>query len=253
MKVLNYATKSLKKPKWKRTPEGWLRCKARVLAERVLPYSRSELADWLPPDISGDPINMLVTKQAMSEPAALSSLEGIPIVAGEHVWLDEGSNVQQFAVGSVSGTPKIEGQYLICDLLVTNPEAIRAIEAEELPEVSAAYTAETIFDQGEFENSHYHCQQQLLRFNHIAIIPAGSGRAGADVRIFNTKGEMKMSSYENGRKKAMAELEDRINTLYEDDGAVASFTNSRVRKGLKDSYQAGQEALHQIVNQRRSY
>ena len=172
------------RPRWEKTPDGFLRCRARVLAERIMPYDRFELED--PPPGQGL-FNMLVTRDEMASPAALRSLEGIPIVAGDHTWLTP-ELVKAHAVGSVAGTPKLDGDYLTCDLLVTDPETIRAIEADELPEISAAYLAETIFEPGVFNNAVYDALQTQLRFNHIALIAEGRGRAGRDVRILNVKG-----------------------------------------------------------------
>jgi hypothetical protein len=51
-----------------------------------------------------------------------------------------------------------------------------------------------IFENGEFDGQPYAARQAGLRFNHNAIIPAGHGRAGVDVRILNkTQEEPKMA------------------------------------------------------------
>ncbi|BBO75856.1 hypothetical protein DSCW_32730 [Desulfosarcina widdelii] len=218
------------RPHWEKTPDGFLRCRARVLAERIMPYDRSELDD--PPPGQGL-FNMLVTKNEMASSAALRSLEGIPIVAGDHTWLTP-ELVKNYSVGSVAGTPKLDGDYLVCDLLVTDPETIRAIEAEELPEISAAYMAETIFEPGVFNNATYDALQTELRFNHVALIAEGRGRAGRDVRILNTKGAMKMSHsqhFENGRKKALAAIESKLAAARKDAEGSASLklVNTRQR------------------------
>ena len=216
-------------PRWEKTPDGFLRCHIRVLAERVMDYDRSEIVD--PPPGSG-PIRMLVRKADMAEPESIRSLEGAIVVAGDHTWLTP-ELVRQHGVGNVAGTPRLDGDYLICDLLVTDPETIRAIEAGELPEISAAYTAETLFEPGVFDSASYDALQTRLRFNHIALIRAGYGRAGRDVKILNVKGEkMKSSHFENGRKKALAYIENRIAAAKSDEkeGPALRIVNTTLRQ-----------------------
>jgi len=192
MKILNFATASPDRPVWEKTEAGFLRCHARILAERVMPYRREELTGFVPMDIIGDPIHMLVNTESMGNPDALRSLEAVPLVAGDHHWLDV-ENVRQYAVGAVAGTPRMDGPYLVCDMLVTDPATIESIEAGDLPEISAAYTADILFEPGSFDGQRYEGLQQTLRFNHLACIPAGHGRAGADVRILNEKGTYAMN------------------------------------------------------------
>ena len=193
MKFFNFKITSEEKPKWEETPDGFLRCKARVLAERVMPYSKGELGEDVPVD--QDIIQMLVTQETMAEPEAIRSLEGALLVAGDHTWLTP-DMVSEYGMGHVAGQPVMDGPYLVCDLLLTNPEAIAAVKSGQLPEISAAYRAETVFQPGEFNGEHYDAIQTQLRYNHIAIIPEGHGRAGRDVRILNKKNnkeEIKMS------------------------------------------------------------
>jgi len=167
------------------TEEGFLRCKCRVLAERVMPYSRAEL-EQIPPEITDDPILLFVGRDSISDPDSLRSLEGAAAVAGDHNWLDP-EVIKQYQVGHVAGTPRMDGPYLECDLFITDKEAIEQIENKELEEISAAYSADAEFGEGEYEGQPYHAEQRQLRYNHVAIIPAGSGRAGRDVKILNKK------------------------------------------------------------------
>lgn len=110
----------------------------------------------------------------------------------------------------------MDGPYLVCDLLVTAPDAIDAIESRGCPEISAAYTAETIFEPGEFDGQAYDAKQTKLRYNHIAVIPSGHGRAGSDVRILNrdkkgvepmVKIKLKNGKYVNVDEEAAKEIE----------------------------------------------
>jgi len=172
------------RPKFEKTPDGFLRCKARVLAERIMPYSKAEF-DGAPTDCP-DVIKMLVTRDSMSTADSLRSLEGAAVVIGEHNWVSP-DVIKQFGVGSVAGAPVMDGPYLVCDLLITDPAAIEGIDSGEFCEISAAYLADSIFEAGDFDGQPYDAKQVQLRYNHIAVIPAGHGRAGSDVRIINKK------------------------------------------------------------------
>jgi hypothetical protein len=260
MKIFNFSGVS-PKPKWEKTDEGWLRCKARVLKEMVMPYHWKEihLEGVLLPDI----INVAVKLDEMARPEALRSIEGVPLLAGDHVWLD-GDNIRNLSVGSVAGSPIINGKYLECDLLVTEPDAIRRIEAGELPEISAGYQAVIEFEPGKLDGTNYQALQSNLKFNHIAIIPAGAGRAGEDVKILNKRGEQQMTPYEKGRAKAEAEIEAMRKRVrgeseeYEEAAADLDIElmNTRRRSsldrlGFSDPNTAAQAALQQVINCRR--
>ena len=81
----------------------------------------------------------------------------------------------------------MDGPYLVCDLLVTDPTTIADIEAEKLQDISAAYIADTIFEAGNFDGVPFDARQTQLRYNHLALLAPGHGRAGTDVRIINQK------------------------------------------------------------------
>ena len=188
MKILNLTAQAPERPRWQKTEDGFLRCPARVLAHCVMPYLREELAEATEdlPEYIGEQINMYVPQWSLTDPEALHTLEGAPIVIGDHSWLTP-EVIKEYGMGHVAGTPRLDGDYLEVDLLVTDPQAIARIEAGELPEISAAYRAETVFEPGVFNGQPYDAVQTALRYNHIAVIPEGHGRGGRDVRILNTK------------------------------------------------------------------
>jgi len=256
---MNFTTPTAK-PKWEKTAEGWLRCKSRVLAERIMPYHWKEL------DLEGvmlpEIVNMAVMGEEMGRPETLRSLEGVPVVAGEHQWLE--GNVSRFAVGAVAGTGRLNPPYLECDLLITDPKTIAAVERGELPEISAAYQAETIFGKGAFDDEVYDAIQTNLRFNHICLLPAGQGRAGEDVRILNKRKETvvmsKSQAFENGRAKALAEIEAKIQKFkqskdgdhYEQPTQQNHFSNSARNIGFSaDPEEAFKTVIRKVQNARQ--
>jgi hypothetical protein len=172
-------------PKWEKTEDGFLRCKACVLMQSIMPYAKSEL-EGVPDGFTNSSIQMYVPIDEIAAESALRSLEGMPIVAGDHTWMTP-ELVSDYSMGNVSGVPWIENDRLICNLLVTNPDAIAAIENGTIGEISGAYRAETEFSPGTFNNEAFDAVQKNLLWNHIAVIPKGHGRGGAEVRILNQK------------------------------------------------------------------
>ena len=170
---------------WEKTEDGFLRVKARVLAERVMPYHPDELTN-LPEELKTLPcINMLVDCTTMGSGESLRTLEAAQVTAPDHIWVTpENDHVSR---GNTAGAPRMDGPFLETDLLITDPDTIADIEEGRIGEISAGYHADTIFEPGEFDGQPYQARQTQLRFNHIAVIPYGTGRAGSDVRIINQK------------------------------------------------------------------
>lgn len=185
-KLTNQFTSEAFRPsQYEKTEDGFLRVTARVLAERVMPYGAAELSS-LPEHLQSEPIiNMVVTRDTMSTGDALRTLEGAQVVAPEHIWVTpDNAGVSK---GHAAGAARIDGPYTVIDLVITDPDTIAKIEAGEIGEISAGYHAESVFEDGDFDGQPYQAKQTQLRYNHIAIIPYGEGRAGQDVRIINHK------------------------------------------------------------------
>jgi hypothetical protein len=182
MIVRNAFITSVEAPKWEKTADGFLRTKARILKECVMPYNAEELGAT-PEEASGT-VNMFVGMTEMNDTEALRTLEGCPIVTWDHNWLDP-TTIGKFGKGAVAGSPRINEPFTEVDLLVTHPDAIADIEAGKIGEISAAYHAESVFEPGDYNGQGFDAKQVRLRYNHIAIIPMGTGRAGLDVKIFN--------------------------------------------------------------------
>lgn len=201
-KLINQFTSEAFRPsQYEKTEDGFLRVTARVLAERVMPYGAAELSS-LPEHLQSEPIiNMVVTRDTMSTGDALRTLEGAQVVAPEHIWVTpDNAGVSK---GHAAGAARIDGPYAVIDLVITDPDTIAKIEAGEIGEISAGYHAESVFEDGDFDGQPYQAKQTQLRYNHIAIIPYGEGRAGQDVRIINHKQPQQAQENEGGDKMSV--------------------------------------------------
>ena len=168
---------------WEVTSAGALRCRARVLAVGVMAYSDAELGSLADGSGSG---GMLVTLDSLAEPRSLRSLEGVPVVIDQHTWLDNADAQGTVTVGYVAGAPVVEPPYLLADLVITERSAIDRIKARQIAEVSTGYEADSVPEQGDYDGQAYVGRQTQIRYNHIALLPAGGGRGGHDVRILNS-------------------------------------------------------------------
>ena len=186
-----YTTQAIESPQWEMTEDGFARCKAKIMKEGILLYARSEFVDeqgncTIPPEITADPIRMLVTSDSLQSAESVRSLEGCHCTHGDHKWLTP-ENINADSVGNVAGHPAMDGSHLVCDLLLTSPVTITQVmdKGNPLGEVSAAYRADAVWESGTWDGQPFDAKQVQLRYNHIAIIGAGEGRAGNSVRILN--------------------------------------------------------------------
>lgn len=175
---------------WNFDDDGFLRCKTTVLKSTVLDYSPDQIgADGIPDELKDrKTISLFVPKEELGNEESLESLEGKP-VSIDHIWQAQG---KVDSVGNISGKPffDLETGLLFSDILVTDPDAIERITSSnlhtKLVEQSAGYRNTIEWTPGVTEDGKvYDGIQRNIRYNHIALLPQGKGRAGGDVRILN--------------------------------------------------------------------
>ncbi len=169
--------------RWEIDGSGFLRIRTRVLSAGVMAYTREELGGaGIPPEVTDDIIMLVVMPDTVKEPRGIRSLEGMPITV-MHADINVANTDAQ--VGSVAGAPTVEGPYLCADMRITDKDAIARIVSRELVELSSAYVMEVIWEPGEYDGAPFHGKQTKLRYDHVALLPQGQGRAGPDVKVLN--------------------------------------------------------------------
>jgi uncharacterized protein len=144
-------------------------------------------------------------------------------------------NSKHLTVGMV-GSPKFNGQFVEASLLISDKDAVRAVESGKL-ELSCGYYVERDDTPGEYEGQHYDFVQRNIRGNHVAIVD--SGRAGPDVRImldsaFSTDFQMPISAKEPTMKLTIDGHELEVTEL-----VAASVTKERtLSEGLLNTAKA---------------
>ena len=174
---------------WRYDPEtGFLRCTASILCAGVMTYQRSELESSNPPEGLAE-LRVYVSPEELADPEGIATLEGMPAVIG-HTWQ---TSAGLSDCGSISGAPYIQENHLIADILLKQPEAVRRVmlpagDPQRLEEISSAGDWGIVWEAGiSHAGEAYDGYFVKLRYNHVALLPPGAGRAGASVRIINEK------------------------------------------------------------------
>ena len=175
------------------TPEGTLICIG-------VPVARTGDYEYLAsegqsPGIQPAPDGMIVSRREPDEvfsPEALASFEGKPVTLDHPPVNVTPENWKQYAVGHVQNVRRGEGENadkVVADLIISDEQAIRAVNVEGIREISCGYEAELEQLEPGVE------LQRRIRGNHVAIVSAG--RAGHAVAIKDRKGDSTMAEGNN--------------------------------------------------------
>lgn len=228
---------------WRLDPDtGFLRCTAAILCSGVMNYTRAELHGADIPEGLGSTIRLYVPYDELASPESMATLEGMPAVVG-HVWQVAGAMTD---CGNIAGAPVIQGECLMADILVTEPEAVRRVMLPEgdpmrLQEISSAGDWVIIWEPGTAPDGQaYDGYFVKLRYNHVALLPPGAGRAGASVRIINEKEAKPMETtrmlYRGRAIRVQNEDVEKMEGIINEDAAAAasSITPEQLQGALDE-------------------
>jgi len=182
----------------KLTDEGYLRAKAKL--------TRVGIFDYIQPD--GTVRKELRKPETVFDEKSIETLKLVPIVLGHPVretggFIDS-KTARGLSRGAVGENITIEDIFLVANVLITDEDAIKAIQDEDC-ELSCGYTGDVVFEPGVWEGQHYDTWQDNIRYNHVAIVR--KGRAGDEVKIYLDSADNLVSEIETG-KQENKKLED---------------------------------------------
>ena len=153
------------------TVEGFLICKN-------VPIARIGQQEYFARDLmlDGDPERLVTVNRYpddVFEPAALASFEGKTVTDGHPPEEVDASNFASYAKGHVQRVRR-EGDFVVADLYINDPNLINDIRNGVKREVSCGYVCEYVPDGNGY-------RQIKIRGNHVAVVPRG--RAGHEVAI----------------------------------------------------------------------
>jgi uncharacterized protein len=89
-------------------------------------------------------------------------------------------NVQALEVGSVTDA-HMDGLHVVAELVVKRADAIEAVRAKKRVELSCGYHCDFDATPGTTsDGERYDGVQRNIRYNHVALLPAGTARGGPD-------------------------------------------------------------------------
>lgn len=150
-----------------------------ISKETVNPYYGREIPGG---DALGlDPDKIYYGYRAGDELAkGADTFNGLPLHLEHHV--DSAENPQkEHRIGSLGTDAAFNSPYLDNSLIITDAEAIKAIESGRTVELSSAYRYDPVFEPGQFGGERYDFIMTNIRGNHVALVE--KGRAGPDVVV----------------------------------------------------------------------
>lgn len=154
--------------------------RSNISAAMVCPYFGREIPNNQELGLESDKIYQLYRDPVELESAA-STFERLPILS-EHVQaLDTTERHDELRIGSIGSRVVFEFPYLIADLCFDRADAIAAIEANTVRELSCGYRYTVDMTAGEIDGQKYDGIMRDIIGNHLALVEFG--RAGRNVVV----------------------------------------------------------------------
>lgn len=160
--------------KAQRTQLGGIRVPARLARIGVLRY---RLAD-------GSYRRELRLPEEVFHPDSLASLKSATVtdIAHHKDFIDTNS-WKDAALGHVEDIRIDSDKYVTGELVINDESTIARIDSGELADISCGYSCKLDATPGTWNGEEYDVVQRHIRHNHVAVLPPGRGRSGADVGI----------------------------------------------------------------------
>jgi hypothetical protein len=158
--------------KAKRTPQGGARIPATLTRTGILEYRRAD----------GTVRKEYRPKDEVFRQDSLDQLLGAPVTVG-HVAMIDAANWREHAKGHVIGNIRQDGPRVAADIDVQDADTLKRIDSGDLTEISLGYRVDYDPTPGEFNGERYDGVQRNIRYNHVALLESGKGRAGRDIGL----------------------------------------------------------------------
>ena len=154
------------------TPEGFLVARVPVTSIGVFQYRNDD----------GTTRRELRLPEEVFAPESMDSLKCKPLTLNHpDVKIVTPENIEGLQVGSVGSDVTGDSYRVYVTLSATKQDAISAIRAGTNRGLSCGYNCDIEWTSGTWLGMPYDCIQRNIRYNHVALVPAG--RAGDDAQI----------------------------------------------------------------------
>lgn len=186
-----------------RTPTGGVRVRANVGRAGVLVYQRADGSvrrEYRPDD------------EAFA-PTSLESISDAVVTVGHPPdSLVTPRTVRTYQVGHVRGAARRDGRMILAELAVLDADTIDAISTGQLVELSSGYTCRIDATPGVSPAGEaYDVVQRDVAYNHVALLPAGAGRAGRDAKLRFDGAEVRLSAHDDPKPERTDAMKEIIN------------------------------------------
>lgn len=161
-----------------RTPQGGIKAPAYLTRTGVFVYLQD-----------GKPFRELRHPDEVFDAASLASLAAAPITI-HHPGKVTPETWQRNSVGHVADDVKRSDIFVAAELRVQDAKAVQGLEDGTLVELSCGYDRNLDMTPGVYDGQAYDAIQREIRYNHVALLPPGGGRAGSEVRVRHDAADM---------------------------------------------------------------
>lgn len=212
----------------KRTPQGFLKVKARANRTGIQVYT-----------VNGKTVKRYRPDEEVFSKDSLETLKNLPITVEhpkEPVTIE---NVKKYEVGHTTEYIKMvqDGdKYTEVELLIKDLNTIDKIEKNLLCELSCGYSNDIEKVTGIYNNDSYDEIQRNIVYNHLALLPPFTARAGRKARILLTN-DSKEFIYDqleeeiiiNDKKEVKKQMKIKLNGMeFEVDDLVGQAFNNQI-------------------------
>lgn len=170
--------------------------------EQVVPYMGNTIPGYKELGLDPEKIYNIYRPGEEIEKAA-GTFNGLPLML-DHWDMDAENIPKDMVVGSLGTDARYEAPYLKNSLIVTDANAIKAIEDGSYSELSASYACDIDMTGGVFDGQSYDGRMLNIKGNHVALVP--EGRAGHDVKVADSALALEGGEKEMGWMEKMKEL-----------------------------------------------
>ena len=172
----------------------------------------------------------------------------MPLKLG-HYWVGKGDDTQ--VDGAILSDVRASEPYLIADLIIYNSEVIDKIESGEIIELSPAYEATFVSENGTYNGEPYEYLQLLNNVNHLAVVK--EGRSGSDLRILDTNNkELKKMKFKEKVMDALKKVFDEDLEVVEKKDEVSDDLTELANKILEVANGESDDKVSAIVEMIKS-
>lgn len=215
---------------------GFMRVKISPFTkEQVAPYYGREIPGWEQLGLNPGKIYYGYRPASeLSDPAAVNSINGIPVHLRHHADFAE-APAHGTRVGAAGTDAEWRAPYLMNSLTIYDKEAQDGINSNEIRDLSLAYQYQPDMKTGEWQGQHYDFIMRHIRGNHVALVE--EGRAGHDVLVFDSKQNINQGDPIMG---------DTINKGAEQDQVSTGLEELEKRGGAVEAAEATDEQLDDL-------